>query len=159
MGVAVITIDIPGRAVLEIEHVLLDYNGTIAADGALTPGVAELITSLTQCVHVEVLTAETYGTVQTQCGPLVVEVVTFPRAGAAAFKQAYAQKLEGQIACLGNGYNDVEMFDESDLRIAVLDTEGTYAGLLAHADILARSAAEALALLLNTDRIRATLRT
>ena len=141
MGVAVITIDIPGRAVLEIEHVLLDYNGTIAADGALTPGVAELITSLTQC------------------GPLGVEVVTFPRAGAAAFKQAYAQKLEGQIACLGNGYNDVEMFDESDLRIAVLDTEGTYAGLLAHADILARSAAEALALLLNTDRIRATLRT
>ena len=67
--------------------------------------------------------------------------------------------MKGQVACVGNGYNDVAMFDEADLGIAVLDAEGAYAGLIAHADILARSAAEGLSLLLYPDRIRATLRT
>ena len=38
-----IRIEIPGRDELCIEHVLLDYNGTIAADGTLIPGVGELI--------------------------------------------------------------------------------------------------------------------
>lgn len=154
-----ITIEIPGRDALAIEHVLLDYNGTIAVDGVLASGVRECMAQLAERAHVAVLTADTYGTAKAQCAPLGVEVVTFPREGAAAFKQAYAQKLDGQIACLGNGFNDVGMFDQADLAIAVLDTEGTYAGLLSHADILARSAEEGLSLLLNLDRMRATLRT
>ena len=154
-----IRIDIPGRDVLEIEHVLLDYNGTIAVDGVLAPGVAELIGELASQAHVAVLTADTYGTVNDQCDPLGVEAVTFPRAGAAEFKKRYAKSMKGQVACVGNGYNDVAMFDEADLGIAVLDAEGAYAGLIAHADILARSAAEGLSLLLYPDRIRATLRT
>lgn len=154
-----ILVEIPGREALAIEHVLLDYNGTIAFDGMLVPDAAELIGQLAQQAHVAVLTADTYGSVHGQCDPLGVEVVTFPRAGAAAFKRDYAQALDGQVACLGNGFNDVGMFDGADLRIAVLDGEGAYAGLIAHADILARSATEGLDLLLNPDRIRATLRT
>ena len=154
-----IRIDIPGRDVLEIEHVLLDYNGTIAADGALVPGAAELICELADVAHVAVLTADTYGSVKEQCGPLGVEVVTFPRAGAAEFKRRYAEGLSGRVACLGNGFNDIEMFDCADLRIAVLDVEGMCAGLLSHADVLARSAYEGLSLFLHPDRVRATLRT
>ena len=154
-----IRIDIPGRSTLEIEHVLLDYNGTIAVDGELAPGAADAIRQLAEQAHVAVLTADTYGTAHAQCDPLGVEVVTFPRADAAQFKQQYASGLSGQIACLGNGFNDIGMFSECNLAIAVLDTEGTCAGLIAHADVLARSVAEGLELLLRTDRLRATLRT
>ena len=154
-----IRIDIPGRSTLEIEHVLLDYNGTIAVDGELAPGAADAIRQLAEQAHVAVLTADTYGTAHAQCDPLGVEVVTFPRADAAQFKQQYASGLSGQIACLGNGFNDIGMFSECNLAIAVLDTEGTCAGLFAHADVLARSVAEGLELLLRTDRLRATLRT
>ena len=154
-----IHIEIPGRDDLRIEHILLDYNGTIAVDGALAPGVADSIKALAQQAHVAVLTADTYGSVHAQCDPLQVEVVTFPRAGAAAFKQEYARGLEGQIACIGNGFNDVGMLDQADLAIAILDGEGAYAGLIAHADVLARSANEGLELLLKPDRLRATLRT
>lgn len=153
-----ITIEIPGRETYSLEHVLLDYNGTIAADGLLAPGVSECMKQLAEQAHVAVLTADTYGTAKAQCSPLGVEVVTFPRAGAAEFKRSYAQELQGQIACLGNGFNDVGMFDQSALAIAVLDAEGVYAGLIAHADILVRSAEEGLSLLLHPDRIRATLR-
>ncbi len=154
-----ILIDIPGKDELRIEHVLLDYNGTIAADGALAQGVAEKIRELAQMAHVAVLTADTYGSVHAQCDPLGVEVVTFPRAGAAEFKKQYACECQGQLACIGNGFNDVEMFDQADLAIAILDAEGAYAGIIAHADVLARSAAEGLDLLLKPDRLRATLRT
>jgi len=153
-----IGIDIPGFEPLSIEHVLLDYNGTLAVDGMLVPGAAELVSRLAQQVHVTVLTADTYGTVRQQCSPLGVEVQTFPKAGAAEFKMSYAQGLEGDVACLGNGRNDADMFSCAALSIVILDGEGMWAGLLPHADILVRSAVEGLALLLNTDRIRATLR-
>lgn len=61
--------------------------------------------------------------------------------------------------CVGNGFNDVLMFDAADLSVAVLEKEGTYAGLIAHADIVTRSIVDAFDLLLRTDRMRATLRT
>ena len=153
-----ISIDIPGFEPLHIEHVLLDYNGTLAVDGMLVPGVVEIVSQLVRQVHVAVLTADTYGTVRQQCEPLGVEVQTFPRAGATAFKKSYAQGLEGDVACLGNGRNDADMFDCAALSIAILDGEGMWVGLVPHADILARSAVEGLSLLLNADRIRATLR-
>ena len=35
-----IRIDVPGREIIEIEHVVLDYNGTIALDGQLIEGAA-----------------------------------------------------------------------------------------------------------------------
>ena len=153
-----IRIEAPGFDPYEIEHVLLDYNGTIAFDGALLPGVSDAISKLASLAHVVVLTADTYGTVEEQCTPLGVEVRLFPQAGAAEFKRSYAAGLTGQVACLGNGRNDVAMFDEAALSIAVIDAEGAYAGLLAHADVVVRDALEGLMLLLNPDRIRATLR-
>ena len=51
------------------------------------------------------------------------------------------------------------MFDISDLSIAIMDGEGVCAGMIAHSDVLVRSAEEGLDLLLKTDRLRATLRT
>lgn len=153
-----IRIDVPGFDSMEIEHVLLDYNGTIAKDGELLEGAADAIRALCEQAHVAVLTADTYGTVHVQCEPLGVEVLTFPREGAAAFKETYVAQLAGKVACLGNGRNDIGMFDRATLSIAVMDAEGVFAGLLPHADIVVRSAAEGLQLLLNVDRVRATLR-
>lgn len=40
-----IRIDVPGREIIEIEHVVLDYNGTIALDGQLIEGAAWRIRS------------------------------------------------------------------------------------------------------------------
>ena len=64
-----------------------------------------------------------------------------------------------KVACVGNGFNDIKMFDIADLSIAIMDGEGVCAGLIAHSDVLVRSAEEGLDLLLKTDRLRATLRT
>ena len=156
-----ISIDIPGREhSLEIEALVLDYNGTIAKDGALIEGIPERLIKLAEAVEVYVLTADTYGTVRGQCEPLGVAVRTFPHAGAGACKEEIVLELRrnAKVCAVGNGFNDVQMMDAADFAVAVLDAEGMYAGLLPHADVLVRSAGEALDLFLKPDRLRATLR-
>ena len=156
-----ISIDIPGREhPLEIEALVLDYNGTIAKDGALIEGIPKRLIKLAEAVEVYVLTADTYGTVRGQCEPLGVTVRTFPHAGAGVCKEEIVLELRrnAKVCAVGNGFNDVQMMDAADFAVAVLDAEGMYAGLLPHADVLVRSAEEALDLFLKADRLRATLR-
>ncbi|RKJ78252.1 MULTISPECIES: HAD family hydrolase [unclassified Pyramidobacter] len=154
-----IRIEIPGRAEpLEIAHVALDYNGTVAVDGRVLESVRSRLPELLELVGVHVLTADTYGTVRAQCEPLGVEVHAFPRAGAGACKKEIVAGLRGGVACFGNGFNDIPMFDLAALSVAVLEGEGFCAALLPHADVLVRTAAEGLDLLLKPDRLRATLR-
>lgn len=153
-----IEIEIPGRQTIKAQHAVFDYNGTIAVDGKLIEGVAERIQELSTQVKVHVLTADTYGSAATQCANLPLQVHTFPRAEAAACKREIVQGLEGGAICFGNGFNDVSMFEIATLSIAILDGEGMFAGLLRETDILARSATEAIDLLLKPSHVKATLR-
>ena len=75
------------------------------------------------------------------------------------FKAQFVRALAGGACAVGNGFNDINMFDEADLSIAVLEGEGMCAALLPHADVMVRSIAEGLDLLLKPDRLRADLRT
>ena len=43
-----IAVDIPGLRELSLEHLVLDYNGTLAEDGNLLPGVAAALKALAQ---------------------------------------------------------------------------------------------------------------
>ena len=156
-----IQIEIPGRdQPLVIEALVLDYNGTIAADGNLVDGIAERIRLLSERVSVYILTADTYGSVRQQCAELGAEILTFPRAGAGACKEEIVRGLAAKkrTCVIGNGFNDMQMFALADLAIAVLDAEGLYPGLLSRTDVLVRAAPDALDLLLLPDRLRATLR-
>lgn len=156
-GIIMIEISIPGRDTLRIEHVVLDYNGTIAVDGALIEGVQERIEQLLPLVSIHVLTADTYGTVEAQCAPLGIHVEKFPREGAAQYKKAIVDRLDN-VCAIGNGYNDIPMFDMAELAIAVLEEEGMCSSLLLHADVLVKSILDAFDLLLKSNRLRATLR-
>lgn len=151
-------IEIPGRESLSIAHIVLDYNGTIAEDGVLIEGVKEKLLQLKESVAIHVLTADTYGTVGRQCEPLGIEVKTFPGKGASACKKEIVESLTGGKVCIGNGFNDIEMFDAAELSVAVINSEGMYAKLLLHADVFARSIEDALDLFLRSDRLKATLR-
>ena len=129
-------IQIPGREKsLRIKSVVLDYNGTIARDGQLLGTAAERIQALCGCVDVYVLTADTYGNVEQQC-----------------------RELGEGVCAVGNGFNDIQMFDAAELAIAVMEKESVCAGLLPHADVLVAAPEDALDLLLKPDRLRATLR-
>ncbi len=92
-------IDIPGRGTFGIRHVVCDYNGTIAVDGHLIEGVASRIREITEFAQVSVLTADTFGTVRTECDDLPVDVRVFARDDASACKASIVRELGAEVAC------------------------------------------------------------
>lgn len=156
-----IKIDIPGDKSFEINNVVFDYNGTIAEDGVLIPKVKELILELVdKDIDVYIVTADTHDSVREQCKDLPVHIETFKKENAQEDKKRIVQSLGGEhTVTIGNGRNDAEMFKSSILSIVIIGKEGCCAKTLVEADIVVTNILDAVELILNPDRIKATLRT
>ena len=66
--------------------------------------------------------------------------------------------LGKNTAAFGNGFNDIQMFDKAVLSIATIEKEGMCSKLISHSDIVVYSILDAFDLLLNANRLKATLR-
>ena len=153
------TIEIPGYNTLELNTLLLDYNGTIATDGMISDAVKERIYKLAEVLDILVLTADTHGTARNQCKGLPVKVCTFPVGNAADYKEEILKQYGGiNCVCMGNGRNDIKMFQGAALAIAVMDKDGMGSALLRESDICVTSIEDGLDLLLYPKRIIADLR-
>ena len=152
-------IQIPGKEELCLSHLILDYNGTIAQDGELLPGIVPRLEQLSQSLSISVITADTHGTAAQKCAGLPLEVLTFPTTEVGQIKADEAGKRQGGVVCIGNGFNDIQMSDACDLSICVMGREGCCGALLLHTDVVVTSILDALDLLLIPSRLRATLRT
>jgi P-type E1-E2 ATPase len=154
-----ISIDIPGCDVLNLEHLVLDFNGTLAVDGRLLNGLAPRIAQLADQLDVHVVTGNTYGDARTQLRACRTEVVCVPPYKQAEAKRDYVVRLgAGRVAAVGNGRNDALMLRQAALGIAVLGTEGLAGDTLEAADIVVRHAVDALGLMLFPKRLVAVLR-
>ncbi len=150
-------IDVPGTRGFNITHLVLDFNGTLARDGKLLRGVATRLRSLARLVTVTVLTADTFGTVEEQLGRAPVAV---RRIKTGRDKQRFVLALpRGRVAAIGNGRNDALMLRKVALSIAVVGPEGAASAALQSATVTVRTIADAIDLLLNPERLSATLRT
>lgn len=156
-----IKIEIPGYENIRIKNIVFDFNGTIAEDGVLIKGVEEKIKELSlRDINIFVLTADTYGTVVKQCEELPVEVKVFNKENASIDKKNIVQSLGSDLTVsIGNGRNDMEMFKSSLISIAVVGKEGCYGKAMLEADLVVTSIIDAIDLLINCNRIKATLRT
>lgn len=151
--------EIPGREDIVIKNIVFDYNGTIAENGKLIAGVKERINLLAKQANVYILTADTYGTVEKECMNIDCKILTFPKENAGESKRKTVEKIEAsKTICIGNGFNDISMFEESILSIAVIEGEGVSAKLLNKADIVTRSIIEAIDIIISKNMIKATLR-
>lgn len=154
-----LTIDIPGRQLLEIDYLILDFNGTLALDGQLIEGVDHLIQQLATHLKLLIVTADTHGSVEKVCRHLPVELYRFPTDRANQAKRDLVKDLgPSHCACVGNGWNDVAMMKIAALAVGVLEEEGLCAAVVSEADLFTRSIHSALELFLHPDRIRASLR-
>lgn len=154
-----LTIDIPDYKTLNLEYLVLDYNGTIALDGEIRDSVKERLIKLSKELKIYVLTADTHGTAEEKCKGLPVEIQTFPKDGALAAKMDVVDGLGAEsCASIGNGRNDKLMCRNSALAIAVLEQEGMSGRLLGEVDVCVRCIEDALDLLLIPNRLIATLR-
>lgn len=151
-----LSVTIPGRAALELDHLLLDFTGTLSLDGALLPGVAERLQALAGTLRVTVLTADTFGTARQALAGLPLEVRLV---ATGADKLAFLEALgAGRVVAAGNGRNDAAMLERAALGIAVVGPEGAAAGLVGVADVVVADIRAALDLLLQPLRLTATLR-
>jgi soluble P-type ATPase len=154
-----IEIDIPGFKHLKLAHLVLDYNGTLAVDGALLPGVQARLRELAAEVHIHLITADTFGEVHATAGDLPCKLHILPQHSQAEAKRDYIRGLDAhETVSIGNGRNDRLMLAEAALGIAVIQDEGASGASIAAADVVCRDINEALDLLRHPLRLAATLR-
>ncbi len=150
---------IPGFGDLQLEHVVFDYNGTLAIDGVLIPGVREEISALSSLLQVRVVTADTFGTAERELRGLPCTMTVLSQDGQDMAKRDYVIALNPKrCVCIGNGRNDREMLRIATLGIALIQAEGAAAESLAAANVVCSSVIDALDLLQNPKRLMATLR-
>lgn len=151
-----LVVPIPGAATLCLHHLLLDFNGTLAYEGALIEGVADRLIALSPLMDVEVLTGDTYGTVERAFAGLPVRhTVVTTGADKAARTRAL---LTAGVAAVGNGRNDVDMLGMATLGVAVLGPEGAHALAMTAAQLVVPDILAALDLFLHPRRLVAALR-
>jgi soluble P-type ATPase len=120
-----IEIDIPGFKILRLNHLVLDYNGTIACDGKLLPGVKESLSALADVLSIHVLTADTFGQARSFLEDIPCEVSVIADEYQEISKLTYVNEIGAQHSvCIGNGRNDRLMLKEAALGIAVILEEG-----------------------------------
>lgn len=154
-----IVVGVPGEPPLALEHVVLDYNGTLARDGALLAGVRARLLALAEVAAVHVITADTFGSAGKALSGLDLRLTVLPPGPQAAAKGDYVRRCGAQrSAAIGNGANDLEMLRIAALSIVVLGEEGSAAAAVGVARIVARDIRIALDLLLHPQRLVATLR-
>jgi P-type E1-E2 ATPase len=155
----VIEITIPGREAYRFEHLVLDLNGTIAADGTLISGVAERLETLRSRMHIVIVTADTRGSASEIERTLKVEVYRVYAGSEDAQKLTLIQDLgKEHTICIGNGSNDVSMLKEAALGICIIGLEGSSVEAAMSSDVLVTGINNALDLLLHPVRLIATLR-
>ena len=152
-------IDIPGFGKLNIRHLVSDFTGTLSIDGCLLPGVQDMLADVGRILDVHVLTADTFRKAHAElkgveCGLTILSGADIDRQ-----KERYVQDLgPEQVIAIGNGANDRLMLKAARLGIAVIEGEGCAVSALVNADIAVRGIHEGLSLLLNPQRIVATLK-
>jgi len=151
-----ISLDLGQGQTRRFTGLVLDYTGTLSLDGTLLPGVAQRLERLAKDVRITVLTADTFGKAEEQLAGLPVDLHIVETG---MDKAGFVKTLGAEhVITVGNGRNDVAMMTLAGLRIAVIGPEGASAELLLVADAVVHNILDALDLITNPLRLKATLR-
>lgn len=154
-----ISVKIPGRKALKIQHIVLDYNGTMATDGKISDEVRILLKEIGHQLKIHVLTADTFGNAQSELNGTDCTLVILAPSQQDKQKEIYLKKLGAKkVVAVGNGRNDERMLKRAAIGIAVIQKEGAAARTVKAADIVCTSITDALEMLLYPLRLTATLR-
>lgn len=154
-----IDIDIPGRGDLQLRHLVLDVNGTLAVDGRLQDGLVMRLAALRDRLEIHLLTADTHGRQAEIDRQLNLHAIRIAPGDEAAQKAEYVRRLGAEtVVAVGQGANDAAMLAEAALGICVLSPEGTAVKTLTAAELVVADIFTALDLIDKPLRIVASLR-
>ena len=153
-------IQIPGWGAVDIRHLVLDYNGTIALDGTMLPTVRQQLQEIhQQGIAIHVITADTNGTARAACQGMDIQLHIHQGDAVALEKQKLVQELGPEhTVCMGNGRNDLGMFQTGALSVCIIGGEGAYVPTLLAAQLAVTNITDGLDLLIRPHRLCASLR-
>ncbi|MGA6925939.1 MAG: ATPase P, partial [Desulfosarcina sp.] len=132
-----ISCQIPRFGPLTLDHLVLDYNGTLAVDGKLLGGVKDALDSLAAHVTVHVVTADTFGKAAEGLDGVDCRLTVLEAGRQDQAKVDFVTRLgANRTVSIGNGRNDALMLAASALGIAVILGEGAATASLNAADIV-----------------------
>jgi len=162
MDKAGIAVDIPGLGRRHLTTVVSDYTGTYSFGGAIAAEVKRKLTDLAKLVDLHVVTADTFGTAEAQLAGIAMPYKLRTDRHDAE-KAAYVAQFDlAHVAAIGNGNNDRLMLQAvkqgGGLAIAVDNGEGCAVDAMLNANLFVVGAVNAIDLLLDPRRLKATLR-
>ena len=152
-------INIPGTGTVNITNIILDYNGTIAVDGILIPGVQDILNELSGNLDIHIVTADTFGMAGSELADVKCRFAVLGPENQSQAKLEYLMETGAdRTACIGNGKNDRFMLRESALGIAVIQAEGAFTETVMSSDIVCTDIFSALDFFRKPKRLIATMR-
>jgi len=153
-----ISIERPGQSHLEIEFILIDFEGTLAQDRRVHPKVKDKINLLSKRTKIYILAKGEAELVEEMLKKVRAEVTYFKEGEASEKKLDLLRQLgANRTVAIGNGVDDAPMIEEAGLGICVMGKEGTFPEAMKKADVVFMNILDALDFLLKPLRQKATL--
>jgi len=153
-----ITIQRPGQEPLEIEFILIDFEGTLASDLRVHPKAKDKINLLFKRTKIYILAKGEKERVEESLKRVKAEIFYSPEGETSQRKLDLLRQLgPARTVVIGNGLDDALMMEEACLGICVLGKEGASSETIKHADVVVPEVIDALDFLLKPLRQKATL--
>jgi soluble P-type ATPase len=170
-----ISIQRPGKELLEIDFILIDFEGTIASDRRVHPKAKDKINLLSKRAKIYIfvnlpvppfnkggrggiLAKEEKEHAEEVLRKIKAQIIYVTEGESSQKKLDLLRQLgANRTVAIGNGADDVPMIEEAGLGFCVLGKEGTYSNAMKKADMVFMNILDALDFLLKPLRQRATL--
>ncbi len=148
----------PGEEPLEIDFVLIDFEGTLASDRRIHPKAKEKINLLSKRSIIYILTKEEKERIEEVLRRVKAEIIYLKEGNASQKKSDLVRRLGAtRVATVGNGVDDAPMFNEAAFSLCMIGKEGASTEALRNADVVFTDILDALDFLLKPLRQQATL--
>ena len=153
-----ILIERPGLTPLEIEFILLDFDGTLAIDRRVHPKAKDKINLLSKRSKIYVLTMQKKELIEERLRKVKAQIVYLEEGDSSRRKLDLLRQL-GPTRCvaIGNGVDDAAMIHEAGFGICIIGKEGSSGEAMKNADLVFTDILDALDFLLKPLRQKATL--
>jgi len=153
-----IPIERPGLDPLEIEFVLLDFDGTLAIDRRVHPKAKDKINLLSKRTNLYVLTTQKKELIEERLRKMKAEIIYLAEGDSSRRKLDLLRQLgPSRCAAIGNGMDDAAMIEEAGIGICIIGKEGTSGEAMNNADLVFTDILDALDFLLKPLHQKATL--
>lgn len=153
-----ISIERPGQKPLEIDFILIDFEGTLASDRRVHPKAKDKINLLSKRTKIYILTKGEKEVVEETLKKVKAEMFHSTEGETSQRKLDLLHQLgAAKTVAIGNGVDDAPMIEEAGLGICIIGKEGTSVEAMKKADVVVTNVLDALDFLLKPLRQKATL--